>query len=258
MTAALLLIPAVHSCIMEDRSHCPAYLTLDFSQTPEAVTHIHLIIRHSDGTQYSDTLTASEYSSLYEIPVRRGHVDVAAFGNVESMQYADGYSVTTGEEADNIYTCFFPALYDGDLCSDTVHMHKNNIGLHIRVTGHMSDNFHIVIESSSIGYDLQGNIIEGDYEHIPDAAHTPADENGYYEYSTRVVRQRSDDLRMTVFSDKEKPLKEISLSECLDEAGIHMSDPDLDDLYMTVDLERSILSVSPVGWTDTGYIEIII
>ena len=50
LTALVLTVVFVQACIMEDRSNCPAYLTLDFSETPE------LVQGHSSGKQIRNTV----------------------------------------------------------------------------------------------------------------------------------------------------------------------------------------------------------
>ena len=85
--AVLILAAVVQSCILEDRSGCPSYLTLDFSETPDSVSHIHLIIKQVNGRLLSDTLYRRDFDSVYEIPVMRGRTEIAAFGNIKSMQY---------------------------------------------------------------------------------------------------------------------------------------------------------------------------
>ena len=85
LTALVLTVVFVQACIMEDRSNCPAYLTLDFSETPEKVSEIHLLIEDSKGYLFKDTLPANEFGMPYGIPVRRGELHSAAFGNVSRM-----------------------------------------------------------------------------------------------------------------------------------------------------------------------------
>ena len=258
IAAVVAMAASVQSCILEDRSHCPAYLTLDFSSTPAEVSHINLIIKCADGSVFTDSITSDRFTSVYEIPVPRGRAGIAAFGNIECMEFADGYRITTGNEADNVYTCFFPAVYDRDLCSDSVRLLKNNIGLHIRITGDSTDSLYTVITSSSVGYDLQGEILEGEYVYTPEAAHQTEGERQYLEFFCRVIRQKNDDLSMSVYGPGGEILKVLPLSSYLDEAGIDMSDEELDDLYLTLDLAEARLVISPIDWTDTGNIQISI
>lgn len=257
--AVLILAAVVQSCILEDRSGCPSYLTLDFSETPDSVSHIHLIIKQVNGRLLSDTLYRRDFDSVYEIPVMRGRTEIAAFGNIKSMQYDGGYRTTTGNAADNLYTCFFPAVYESDLSSDTVTLHKSCIGLYIKVIGDIVDRTYTVIESSSVGYSLSGGILEGQFRHIPEPEPSQANQDRpAREYRSRVTRQKNPDLTLAVHADNGKCIKRLNLSAILDENGIYMCDPELEDLYISVDIDRALLTISPEDWTDTGLIEITI
>lgn len=254
-------LSAAQSCIIENRENCPAYLTLDFSLTPEEVGHIHLILRHENGGIFQDTVYRERFMSPYEIQVTRGCVTLAAFGNVRDMIFENGYTVETGNAADNLYTCFLQSEYNGDLERDTVTVMKNNIGLFIRMLSGApdTDSISVCIESRSTGYDLQGNILEGVFSHRPEAVHLPEEGAAYFEFNSRIVRQKDEDLILSVFNGTDISdilLARIQLIPILKEAGIDMDDEHLDDVYMTVDCNRMTITVSPVGWYANGHAEI--
>lgn len=193
---AIASLTVAQSCIFEDREHCPVYLTLDFSGVPEEVGNVLLFLEHEDGYLYRDTVYSRDFRSTYEIPVQKGRYHVAAFGNISEMVFDRGYCVTPGRQADSLYTCFHTASYTGDLAADTINMAKDHIGLHIRVLGRAEDpdSIFVRIESSSVGYSLYGDIIGGTYIHVPEAAHIAEDDAGYYEFSSRILRQKEEDL----------------------------------------------------------------
>lgn len=253
----ILLTCAMKSCIFEDRSDCPACLFLDFSGTPEEVSCINLFLMQENGTVRTDTVFREEFGNSYKISVRKGTVGIAAFGNVEEMIFSDGYITAPGNDADNLYTCFMQAPYGGDFNYDTVRVTKNNIGLHIRVKGKTSDRLSVLVESSSVGYGLDGGIIEGEFRHFPDTVSLPSGKDSHYGFFARVTRQKNADLMLHLLSGG-NVLTSVSLSECLTEAGIDMNAPVLEDLYLNLDISALTLTVSTVGWTDTGAVEITI
>ena len=256
--AVIILVMSLNpGCIHEDRSNCPTYLTLDFSDTPEDVSYIHLFIRSEDGKVFRDTIVRSEFADLYEVSFKRGQTDIAAFSDIDRMVYDNGYRIAEGDDADNLYTCFTTSVYRSDLSSDKITVLKNNIGLYIRVMGHASDNLYIVVESSSIGYDLHGNILDGNFEHRPEALHTPNDEEAYFEFFSRITRQKDESLTLTVYTTSGATVAVIRLFPLLVEAGIDMNDESLEDLYLTVDHTLSSLIVSPDGWDSTEHTEIL-
>ena len=257
----LMLLCAAQSCILEDRENCPTYLSIDFSDTPDEVESICLILRHESGWMFRDTVHGSESGSIYEIPVKKGLMTVAVFGNVRQMEYNEGYSVTTGNEADSLYTCFFTAEYTGELSSDTISVRKDFIGLHLKIMGreNTAGKVSVAVESSSVGYDLNGNVIRGTYRHTPELIESPDSISGHYQYVSRITRQGDDSLllRITVQEEGRKAEElSVNLHEYLSGLELESEDDGLRDLYLTVDLSRSTMTVSPIGWEYTDKIEI--
>lgn len=258
---AIASLTVAQSCIFEDREHCPVYLTLDFSGVPEEVGNVLLFLEHEDGYLYRDTVYSRDFRSTYEIPVQKGRYHVAAFGNISEMVFDGGYCVTPGRQADSLYTCFHTASYTGDLAADTINMAKDHIGLHIRVLGRAEDpdSIFVRIESSSVGYSLYGDIIGGTYIHVPEAAHIAEDDAGYYEFSSRILRQKEEDLTLeicAVDNGADTTLTAIPLAARLQEAGIAMDSVNLEDVYLTIDYAHYSMTVSPVDWYDNGQVEI--
>lgn len=249
------------SCIMEERDGCPSYLSIDFSGTPEEVKSIILLLRYEDGFCIMDTVLREDYANPYEIPVRRGTPFVSAFGNVDKMVFDDGFSIIRGEESDKIYTDFRKGCYNGDLSHDTIKLGKSYIGLYIRVMNpaEASCSVEITTECSSIGYSYSGEILEGIFRHTPEPHHIPTAEEGYYEFLSRIVRQKNGDavLRIkSVQNGAEEEILEIPLSEKLKAAGMDMGSKDLQDIFITINYSRSSMKISVDDWERTEHIEI--
>ncbi|HIZ88018.1 MAG TPA: hypothetical protein IAC03_07690 [Candidatus Coprenecus pullistercoris] len=258
ITASLILC-LVQSCIWEDRSGCPTYLRLDLSNIPDTISHINLAIT-GNGNVMTDTVMSKDFNRSYEVRIKRGHTRIAAFGNTDRMTGdKEGLRIERGNDADNIYTCFISAVYDQDLSFDTLYLHKNNIGLHIRIFGEASDSLNITVKSTSVGYGLDGRILTGEFLHHPSTTHyTPPEGKAYFEFFSRITRQSDESLSITVFSTSRTPAAVILLSGFLEEAGIDMTDEDLKDLFLTLDLSVPRLTISPESWDATDYTEILI
>lgn len=249
------------SCILENRTDCPTYLRLDFPSVPEEVGMIHLVIEHEDGTVYHDTVFRKDSTSGCELPVRKGRLSIAAFGNPSGMIYDRGYTVPEGGQADSLYTCFLTGEYRSDLSRETVTLLRNYIGLHVRVLGDAveTDSIHICVESASVGYDLYGNILTGSFRHSPRATHVPVDDARYYEFLSRITRQDGDVLYLSVMATRngeERQLVRTGLSGHLRQAGTGMDDEELEDLYVTIDFSEASIKVSPVDWNYYEHVEI--
>lgn len=258
---ALISLCLVQSCILEDRTDCPAYLTLDLSSLPGNVELVHLVLEHESGEIYQDTVLREDFATGSELPVRKGVLNIAAYGNPDRMTFDKGYYVHEGGQADSLYTCFHTTTCYTDLARDTIRVSKNFIGLHIRILGEAQagDSIHICIESSSIGYDLKGNILEGKFRHSPEALHVPDGERQYYEFYSQITGQARDDLTLTINADRDSSsmfLASVGLAGHLKDNGTDMAGEGLPDLYITVDFAQASIRVSPVDWDYNEHIEI--
>ncbi len=252
------------SCILEERGSCPSYLTLDLSSTPDDVDSLYLILKYNDGRLFRDTLYKEEMISNYEIAVPRGSAALAAYGNITNMVYDNGYITSKGLPADNIYTYFSKVEYLTDLSSDTITVSKSSMAIHIKVLGSVKASEGLLAEilGSCTGYNNSGETVQGDFYHTPETLHIPTKEEEFYNFLTRVTRHPSDSpliLRLsTMHQDSPEwvALLEISIQEKLEQAGISMSDPDLQDLYLTIDHSRSAISISVDDFDSANHVEV--
>jgi hypothetical protein len=262
--ALLSLVFLLTCCIKEVRDHCPCYLTLDLSGTPEEVDSLYLILQYPHGELFRDTIYREEFISDYEIAVPRGEATVAAYGNISSMIYDNGYIIPYGEEADNVYTCFASGAYISDLGRDTITVTKNFIRTHIKVLTEVKSSFGLWLEvwGSNIGYSLDGKLVKGKFYHAPECRHTPSPSEDYYLFSSRIPRHHGDaPLYVTLLTqyqgtDEKFKLLEISLMDKLHQAGISMNDPILQDLYFTIDHSRSTISISVDDFDSMDHVEV--
>lgn len=252
------------SCILEERGSCPSYLTLDLSSIPDDVDSLYLILQYNDGTLFRDTLYREELISNHEIAVPRGSAAVAAYGNISGMVYNHGYITTKGSPADNIYTHFSRGEYLTDLSKDTISVTKNNMAIHIKVLGSVkaSEGLHVEILGTCTGYSDTGEIVNGEFYHTPENLHIPTEQEDFYSFLTRVTRHPSGSsliLRLsTQYPDKagSDTLLEMSIHEKMAQAGISMSDPHLQDLYLTIDHSRSAISISVDDFNSENHVEV--
>lgn len=245
------------SCILEDRENCPAYLSLDFMNPHSDVKSVYLILSYENGLKIRDTLSREELSD-YEIPVRRGTFSIAAFANIENMLYEDGYIVNIGGEADSVYTGFGEIYCDEDLCMDTVILKRDFISLHIRMLGYAEeyDSVYVSVHSSTVGYDLKGNVRYGDFRHTPEALSVPDSSRSHYEYLSRLVRQTDDDLSIKVYVVREgveECIKSVSLPDIFTGEEVYAGE---EEVYVVIDFSKSTISISVEDWNCMDYVEI--
>lgn len=259
--AAVLVF--ARSCIWEERSRCPTYFRVDFSQTPEDVDNAILMLGYDDGYIIVDTVRKHEFGTIYEKPIRREDFSFAVFGNVGDMQLLkDGVIVRDGQEAGDVYAYFNRFCGNEDIYEEIVSFVKYHTTLHIKVLTVPSDTSEIsvTIACRDIGYDYTGKLLQGKYSYTPNPSHTPVEGQCYYEFETRILRQKQLDfvlsLRRTA-DGKEIDVYEIPLALKLKEAGIELDITDPDDIYIIVNSANMSVNVSVLSWDEIDNEEII-
>lgn len=260
----LLLTLLLSSCIKEDRSECPSYLTIDLSGTPDKVDSLYLILQYKNGQIFKDTIHNGDFRNDYEIAVPRGSATIAAYGNISMMKYDNGYIVPYGYPADNVYTFFSEAEYLSDLSRDTITVAKNYMAIHVKVLGMVRASKGLTAEfiGSYTGYSIYGELISGEFYHAPESSHLPTETEDYYVFYTRVPRHSPNSsllLRLsTQYTNIETPdtLLEMSIQDKLLQAGISFSDPILQDLYLTIDHSHSTITISVDNFDSMDHVEV--
>ncbi len=260
----LLLSLCFLSCVKENRSMCPTYLTLDLSGTPAEVETLYLILEYDDGRVFRDTIDKEGFIPNYEIAVPRGNATVAAYGNIEVMEYQGGYVIPFGRQCDNIYTSFSRGGYDSDLSYDTIAVMKNNIGLHIKVLGESrtSDVLLAELSATSIGYTNTGDLVSGKYHYVPECIHKPSPQEDYYIFYGRTPRIAGDiSLSLSAYGNNggvmmPVNLFSISILEAIAQAGVSMSDEVLQDVYLTINFSKNLFSISVEDFDSHNHVDV--
>ncbi len=250
-TAISLLLS---SCsIKEQRDQCPTWITFDFRGDSTRVWNIHYILGYGNGAVIHDTIPSEHTDSLYEIAVPRGEVNIGIFANIRSMLYANGFVTPAGNCADTLYTQFTNTSFMNDYDTLEVSLHKDYIATYIKVMEYPPERgMELKITSSSIGRELDGSIISGNFIHSPSPYHTPTTEEPYYCYYSQITRQGKNDLTLNLSGFT------IEMEGILQENGIDMDAPSLKDLYLTIDYSKLTLTISVKGFESKEYIEIIL
>lgn len=243
---------------------CPTYLTLDLSGTPAEVETLYLVLEYDDGRVFRDTIDKEGFIPNYEIAVPRGIVTVAAYGNIEVMEYQGGYVIPYGQQCDNIYTSFTREEYDSDLSYDTISVMKNNIGLHIKVLGQSrtSDVLLAELSATSVGYTNAGDLVEGRYHYVPECIHKPTPPEDYYVFFARTPRVAGDiSLSLSAYGNNggvmtPVNLFSISLLETIAQAGVSMNDQTLNDVYLTIDFSQNLFSISVEDFDSHNHVDV--
>lgn len=280
--------------IREGRDSCPTYLTLEFApsankiieQTKHGIDNIWIILEYPNGQLFEEKINSNifnnvtehnnviEHSIKHEIKIPRGKAKLAVYGNISGMYYDynhdhnshSGLIAPSGSPIDSLYTFFTEGEYTDDICTQIVTLNKDYIDIWIKVMGitpHSSgetsdETSPLIVEISGecIGYSNMGGIIHGSFIHSPIAGHSPNDSASYYLFNTRVSRQDRE-LLLSLKKGENERIVDFSLIEKMNEAGISMSDSDLENLFITIDYSQgtSILKIDNFSIIDHYEIE---
>lgn len=263
---ALLLLSA---CIREERSGCPTWLRLDLSSVPSQIEQIHLLFAtETQEVIFQDTLYAGQWHQPYEIPLRKGWVLVAAFGNIRQMELqGNTYRIPTGKQADSVYTDFHRRELRHEQDQIILCPQKNFITVTLEVTGKQPDEPlpQLYFEGSADGYDLQGSVSSGQFHYrlgCRDAAkmttqpsQTTTRHNSLYR--GRIPRQKDDQLQLIVYLDPNTCYR-FPIGSAMYQAGIDMSQDELPDWHFLLDLSLMTLTLETEDWIRMDPIEAIL
>lgn len=265
-----LCLVMLGSCIKENRGECPCFLSVDFSSIDTAkVEFIHMWFADAhNGIIRSDTLSSNNFPDFYEIEVPKGSTYIYCWGNIHSSNLINSVlpsiTTSTGAESNRLY--FYKGTIDSseEFARDTVHMKREYMKLNIKIIGNVisSSGFSISIESSSMGYFITGDILEGYLKLSPDPIITPMAVEDYFEYTFNIIRQKNmEELRLNMISTengKDKLIYGFPLGEALTQMGIDMKADELGDVSITIDFSQLNPKIIIENWDGTKKIEVII
>lgn len=265
MKRTLLILAALCalSCsVKEERGDCPCVLTLFADKAaswelrvPESATVL------NEGVDYPVSLRAVVGGSLSwrddgafadgtdseSIKVGKGQASVSYYSRPErAVEGTDGLTVATGEQWDRLYMGRASIDCSGETASDTLEFHKEYCALWLRIVKLPVDGktgYGLSIESDVVGINpMTAELLKGEFRCTPDEISEGL-------YRAILPRQREDSLIALVLSftdiggEKRLPLWTEILS-----SGYDWSEPDLGDIFLTVNLADAEASARVVDW----------
>ncbi|MBO7278947.1 MAG: hypothetical protein J6U70_05020 [Bacteroidales bacterium] len=232
------------SCIHEERSRCPAWLTLYFSDVPAEVKSMELVCKTKELPYCIDSLFHDDWKEPYTLEVPREELHLALWGNLSPWaQTPSGYAIPIGQQADSLYCAFARTTPDEDLVALSLSPKKNFSTLTINLVGlqrgvpQTPAEYSFIFEGSSIGQEHNGNILSGTFRY-----HSPSN-------VCRIPRQRTSDLTLILMLGRDS-LHRFPLGKYLWEAGYNPHAPELTDWQLHLDYAQLVLTVTPENWQE--------
>ncbi len=229
---------SLFSCdsIMEDRSACPCFVTLDFSGTDTSIKRLDLWFLASDGEILArDTILKESYLLPYNVRLAKDMVGCHVWGNpdTDSLYYS-------GTELDAT----------GETVHEYIEVCREYADIYLILDGSEGDG----ILSSWITCSTSGRGIDGEYieqEHIVSGIkEIDSDGNLFFRY--RIIRQKSMEkmkLAVSTYSyEGSKVVNSYDLGGWLSAIGYDMEAENLEDVVIGADFSFSCFNIEVEAW----------
>lgn len=240
LTALLMFFLAL-SCIKEDRSDCPCYLILDFSQVDgDAFASVGLGLQSGNGFVLEDCVSSDSYSSEHVLKVPRADICLNAYHGA-SFTPGKGFIVEEGSGYPPLWLYSDEISTMSDSVRDTVRLHKSYSQIQVRM---LSDGrpcpYVLGIDGNVCGYTLSGQPADGRFKVnlYPD---------GEGRCSVRVPRQKDSSLSLSIIDGKDV-LRRFALGEYILSSGFDWTKPDLEDMDVTIDFASTKIFLKMKNW----------
>ena len=271
LLCSLLIAATMAACttIKEDRSSCPCWCTIDFSNVDTSVKSLHLWFFDEAGTLlYRDIINSAEYTNLYEIELKRGNVQYYVWGNVaENTMLDDNSTLNTSllrlenVQADPLYYYGKRLNTVGENCSDTIIMQKEYSIVEVELLGEPANDYPLYMdtEAGTAGRYVDGRFIE---EKCCIEAQPYGVDSLPCVFSFKIIRQKDlTGLKMklyTIVDDESIVLREFPLGSWLLGLGYDMKSLNLTDISVQLDISMGMASIKIEDWNMTYPVMIVL
>lgn len=263
LPALLLLIISLSGCsVKEDRNSCPCLLVLDMGGIAGGPGEdLLLSISSERGFSYRDTIMLSHLSEKYRFMVPREDLLISCFSPSKAVSYvpSDGagfaanlVSIKPGEDCPAIRMSSGLVNSVADTAFLKIRLRKNYCRLRLRLkrTGTEGASLSFKVDGKIAGYGLMGEPVPG-----PFYARMSAEENEAF--IVNLPRQKDNSLILNIMDGLEV-VRGLSLGVYIEASGYDWDAPDLEDIDMELDFDRSVLTLTINKWTEEIPFEILI
>lgn len=256
---SILFSLILSSCsIKEDRSLCPTFFSIDFSKIDgNIINPICLFIAdNNDRIIYADTIYKSSYNLPYEIELTKGELNLYAWGNCDNIPLKENtLRINKGNQSDKFFFYTKTHFIKEEFSRDTIRLNKNYMQVNVKVLGEALASSGVKIEtvSTSAGYYVNGEVIEGVFSFIPNALSTPTPQEWFYSYHFIIPRQKIlEELKINISTSLngfDVKLFSYELGKTLLSQGVFFKSESLPDIDITVDYAHLTIGLKIDGWS---------
>lgn len=266
----ILLAPILTNCtVLEDRSDCPNYLTIDFSEVERGIKEWQLwMFDKEDNLIFKDTIYRCSYSSPYLVKVPRSReVRCMMWGNIRGgTQLSENYSLGTfltkepDITADSLYYFLDTISTNGEDSYLKVIPLKEFATLDIYMKGWIDNDFaaELKLECANSGFYVDKRLCgSNSFTTIP--VHDLG--NYFTHFRCRFLRQRDTENLILSVIIKKKNIdgsishtlieKDIPIGLYLENNNYNMQSLNLKDITMEIDYSYNLCVIKIEDWSET-------
>lgn len=235
----------VLSCsVKENREPCPCYLEITFPQRNEVTHGVGLSAWHSKFLFFDD-IDLGDYPDVYLRAVERQELVVCAYtGRYKALRDERKMMIPFGSQCDSLYSFYKEVDCSGENASCEVNFLKQfaTVTVDIRKSAAEMQHYSMKASGNTCGFDLLSfTPVLGPFE----CNVTPLQND--YVFRFRIPRQVDSSLLLTLAKDG-RDICEYPLGRLIELTGYDWTDPDLHDIFVSIDHTVSILTIRVEDW----------
>ena len=228
--------------VKEDRSPCPCVLNIGFISPEKADSRsVGFRVSSSEGFELEDTLDLDRNGHRYQVSVPRTRLHVRAWTGDDGNASDLGLLIPLGQDCPRVYMHDSDVRTEGETYDETVTLRKNHCVMTLVTEGEGRIPSDLRIRGNVAGYDETGRPVNGDFEFLLDDGGTDR------EYVAVLPRQVDASLVLEV-DDGKGNRKSFALGQYIISSGYDWSEPDLEDVTVTLDYALTEVRLVINGW----------
>ncbi len=243
--AALLFGCLLTGCIKENRTDCPCYLYLSFPNRELAGKHLVNIAGYDPAQMFLESIKLEDYPDMWYRAVPKGTFYATAHtGTGFADETARYITIPIGHQCDSLYAWYKEVECLGDETYEDVIFHKQfaTVFFDIRTLKTEASRFRLQVNGFTHGFDVVGFApLDGSFRFETTAL------TGEHIVPFRIPRQKDGSMYVNITMDGAGEMR-FPLGQYVLDSGYNWGLEDLEDIYFSVDLVASTVTVRVAGW----------
>ena len=251
LAAALIFVSAFASCtVKEDRTPCPCYVEFTFVERGEVFGIVNLF-GWKEGERFRDSFDPVDYPDKYIKAVSKEQLYITVYEGVKNQKIrGNNLIVDYGNQADSVYayTEFVDATGEKAYVDVDFHRQFATVYLDIRKSPEDMNNYSFRVDGNTCGFNMiDFSPVMGAFRCVP----TPTRESSIVTF--RLPRQHDNSLTLHLSYDDKSghpASSTLPLGIYIERLSYDWTQPDLQDIFMSVDIINGKLSIGVDGWEE--------